>query len=202
MKKTRIVLLLLSSLLMASPAPATMINVGAFSGSFDNSSYGHVHNLTFDLGMDNPERLFFDDQFGQFVKMTPSNASNDLVAMLEGRFVPLTTVGDMPDAEKANMWLRKMLHFYLVLTCEEAGYSQIYHQSPIPDLSMYKIESLYMYNSILSDGAETGFDLQLYADAKAVPEPSTLLLFMAGLAATICFLLRGKVQFQKPARKI
>lgn len=202
MKKTRIVLLLLSCLLTASPASATMVNIGAFSGSFDHSSFGHVHNLTFQLGQDNPERLIYDDRFGVLLKINPTNASNDLVAMLEGRFVPLTTVGDMPDAERADMWLNNMLHFFLTLNCEQADYSEIFHTPSIPDLSRYDIESLYMYNSILSDGTQTGFDLQMYADVKAVPEPSTLFLFMAGLTATMCFLLRGNLGSGKTSRRI
>lgn len=195
MKKTGILLLLLSLLITASPAHATIINVGTFSGSFDHSSFGHVNYLNFELGLDNPTPLYYDDQFGVLLKIDPTGTSNDLTAMLERRFIPLATDGDTVPAERASMWRTKMLYFSLGLDCEQDIYFESF-RTALPDLSMYDIESLYMYNSIFQNGTDTGFKLQLYAEAEPVPapvpEPSTMLLFLAGLAATVCFLRLDK----------
>lgn len=67
-----------------------------------------------------------------------------------------------------------------------------FYINPVADLSGYVVNDLYLYTNFLQDNGTLSYHMNLLADATTVPEPSTAVLFLAGMAGVIAIAARRR----------
>ncbi len=201
MKKS-ILLIIILIFITASSVQATMINILDTVGSISGKS--SLLGFEIFVGSLQSEQLsnangidFSPSDYNKLVKIQPNSGYySPLIAILERTFTPYMINGpngQMPDynSEMNAMWNSKDIWGSVMFFCGDTSraYSgsvrHVFNINPIPDLSEYKINNLYIYSNIAETLSNINYEIQLYADVTTVPEPSTIFLLVSGLAGMI-----------------
>lgn len=183
-------LFLLSLLALANPVQATMINVLQAGGTIEwpTASSGDLIACEIFTGDYNPVPMISPMTAAQFNTILPAAggfeiAVDDWIAMLKRSFTPHRYGSEIDYSNELNaMYFQNAFWGHLLWFGEDAGISAHWYQAPIPDLSGYDVHGLYIYNGV-NVGVDTmTYDFHVFADVTPVPEPSTAILLVAGLA--------------------
>jgi hypothetical protein len=185
MKAILLLVILYSCLVVSQPARADLIKVLDFSGTLDaNANDFSLQSYMFYLGDLDQVRMVTVNQ-GDLnglvaIPTAPSRITNDLMNVLQRTYVP-------PPGSSREL-------YYMYESGSLTGFAYFYYQGsdyyegtryridPIPDLSGYLVNALYLDNSFTSNGSTISYDIHLLAEAVPTPEPATLLMLGAGLA--------------------
>lgn len=186
MKKNLIrCLFLLSLLVSANPAQATMMNVLQASGTVEWSAYGDLASCEIFAGEYNFVPLVWPMRPAQFNTIVPATTGfqTDWIAMLDRSFTPYRAGSEIDYSNEFNaMYFADALWGQLMWLGKDAGMGVSFYHPTIPDFSNYDVHGLYIYNGVDVAGNTMTYDFHVFADVTPVPEPSTVLLLAAGLA--------------------
>ncbi|BCG46377.1 hypothetical protein GEOBRER4_n1173 [Citrifermentans bremense] len=187
MKKLVAVLIMLATLAFAGTAQATMLNVADMKGSLNFAT--ELQSVEFNIGNDYMYWGFglpFLDPKQSVYHVGDSIFYDTFLSCLTRTYTPFrNSDGTLDDSNGWNYaYQSKAVTFYAIWCgMDQVEVSMLY--VPIVDLTGYVINDLYLYTDILQKDDTLSYRLNIVADAKAVPEPSTALLFLAGMAGVI-----------------
>ncbi len=189
MKVSIAVVLMLISLTFTGTAQATVFNVADMKGTVALTT--ELQRVEFNIGNDYMFWGFglpFLDPKQSVYKVGDSFFYDSFISMLTRTYTPFVNSDGTPDY--SNGWNDMYKDKYVVFFAEWYGLpedhtgSRFYIQ-PVADLSGYVVNDLYLYTNFLQYNGTLSYHMNLLADATAVPEPSTAVLFLAGIAGVI-----------------
>jgi hypothetical protein len=187
MKKIVAVLIMLATMTFASTAQATMLNVADMKGSLNFAA--ELQSVEFNIGNDYMSWGFglpILDPKQSVYHIGDSIFYDTFLSCLTRTYTPFrNSDGTLDDSNGWNYaYQTKSVTFY-ALWCGMDQVETSMLNVPIVDLTGYVINDLYLHTNILQKDDTLFYRLNIVADAKAVPEPSTALLFLAGMAGVI-----------------
>jgi len=184
MKMRFMVMILISVFVLANTAQATLINVLDLTGSLDIPTDEHLLTCTLSLGRDYPIAVGTYNIDSEGI-IQSTKASSMLIDMFQRTFNPDPELifGSNRDFVIQEQWTNYMSDEIRggVLLGGNHPYGNSFF-IPLPDLSQYRINDLYVGNSIIQHGSTVDYDVSILADVAPVPEPLSFLLVSAGLA--------------------
>ncbi len=189
MKKSFLLILFFSVITGASSSLASMIQIYDYKGTYDADRYTDLFLYEFkvcDVNVVNLARIYKSD-FNTIVKIDQySQTTQKLIDMFQRTYIP------RPEIERDEftyMYLNNLLYgkiLFLDAPPNDGGFAHGIYFHPIPDLSAYHINALYLDNSFSTNGATGEYDIKFLADVTPiVPEPSTILLLGVGLSVLV-----------------
>lgn len=184
MKKTLLVAVM-SLFVFINSAQATILEIYDFTGSFDASGIGSLQNYVIRSGNDSPVSLgtFY---LNKYEKIQPCNTSRLWIEMMQRTYAPaeIDKSGDGNLAEHWSMYNANRQWGTIEWDGTIEFVNTDYTIGPIPDLSAYTINDLYVDNLTRQIGSIVDYDIRLLADVTPapVPEPSTFILLAIGVA--------------------
>lgn len=186
MRRVIVLLLFFSVLLPVGRAQALFIDVLDLKGVIDPQGDVLVRYETIFGGYNpiNVQTVGVPPGESHFnAKMGPR--ANVLTDFFQRTFIPLPPIGQ---DEWTYMYETNQLYGAIRFggIKDYVGYHR-FGYLPIPDLSAYRIDALYLDNSFSPNGSLIDYDIRLVADAHLmadaapVPEPSTVFLLGAGI---------------------
>lgn len=182
-------------ILFSSPTHANLIKLydlqGTIGTPYDNLTGAEIYIGSYDiLGLPRIPSTSFND-----VVELSGYTTDILIAMLNRTYVPFFNSFGSPWGDPSNMYVNNRFEWQLMhlgVVNEELFYgsgsgSGHIFGGPLCDLSDYDIEGLYINSSFIEFGNITGYKFDLLAEVEPIPEPSTMIMFAAGLIALIGF---------------
>ena len=187
MKKIVAVLIMLATMTFAGTAQAKMLNVADMKGSLNFAT--ELQSTEFNIGNDYIFWGFglpFLDPKQSVYHVGDSIFYDTFVSCLTRTYTPFrNSDGTLDDSNGWNYaYESKAVTFYAFWNgLDEVQVSMFY--VPIADLTGYVVNDLYLHTNILQNDDTLSYRMNILADATAVPEPSTAVLFLAGMAGVI-----------------
>lgn len=187
MKKIVAVLIMLATMTFTGTAQATIFNVANMKGSFNFTT--ELQSIEFNIGNDYIFWGFglpFLDPQQSVYHIGDSIFYDTFLSCLTRTYTPFrNSDGTLDDSNGWNYaYESKAVTFWAFWGgIDEVQTSMLY--VPIADLTGYVVNDLYLYTNILQNDDTLSYRMNILADATAVPEPSTAVLFLAGMAGVI-----------------
>lgn len=176
MNKICRLILLFALVFVVKPAESKMIKVMESSGTESVPvGTGPLAGFTLIFGFDcpGPWTQYGSGDFNNLV-LIPHNFTTDIYISMLDRTYTSPPNDFLSGYEGDRMWTEKRLDTGLALLPVpdpgRIGGGNLYIHVPIPDLSAYKIEDLYLYNNVSQGDSLITYNLQIYADAKPLGE--------------------------------
>lgn len=181
-------------ILFSSPSHANLIKLydmqGTIDTSCDNLTEAELYIGVYDyIGLARIPKTSFNT-----VVVPDGYGAGILISLLNRTYVPFFTSYGSPWGDASAMLVYNFFAWQLMYlgTLDQENhnitfYPGVGHDGRLYDLSGYDIESLYISSSFIEVGTSTGFKFDLLAEVEPIPEPSTMIMFGAGLIALIGF---------------
>lgn len=197
MKKISLAIVLVSIITFVNSSQATLISAFDINGTYNASNIGILQQFSFGIGIDEPAPL---GTFGlNKLELIQSGFRSSIMKdMLQRTFA--STLKDPFIYECLSNYNNNQMVGLILLKGDSGNGSLRYFINPIPDLSDYIINDLYIDNFITQDGSTVDYDIRILADVTPIPEPSTFILLAVGVAG-IALLRKGKARYVTHAVK-
>lgn len=187
MKKIVAVLIMLATMTFTGTAQATILTVADMKGSFSFTT--ELQSIEFDIGND---YIYWGfglpvlDPKQSVYHVGDSIFYDTFLSCLTRTYTPFrNSDGTLDNSNGWNYAYQSKAVTFWTFWGGTEEVQTIMSYVPMVDLTGYVVNDLYLHTNILQNEDTLSYRMNILADATAVPEPSTAVLFLAGMAGVI-----------------